>query len=265
MTDETNGPIDAAEPQSDVEPESQQPDAAKLSDEAAAEAARAFLGTAEPEPEGVSSEEAKAAFRRAGAVAEAEPEAVVEVPPEPEPEPTVAVPAGKPSEEKDDNRRWYVIHTYSGYENKVKTNLEHRIHSMDMGDKIFQVLVPTEEEIEIKNGKRHPVEKKIYPGYVLVEMVMSDDSWYVVRNTPGVTAFVGSGNKPTELTDTEVRAILRQIKLDAPKYKVAFTKAQAVPVTDGPSTDLHGVADEANPERNKVKVLVSIFGRETPG
>src|SRR6266550_4424889 len=262
MTDETNEPIDAAEPPSDVEPEGQQPDAAKLSDEAAAEAARAFLGTAEPEPEGVSSDEAKAAFRRAGAVAEAEPPVVER---EPEPEPVAAPPvAGKPADEKDDNRRWYVIHTYSGYENKVKTNLEHRIHSMDMGDKIFQVLVPTEEEIEIKNGKRHPVERKVYPGYVLVEMNMGDDSWYVVRNTPGVTSFVGSGNKPTPLTDGEVRAILRQIKLDAPKYKVAFTKGEAVRVTDGPFTDLHGVVDEVNPERNKVKVLVSIFGRETP-
>jgi transcription termination/antitermination protein NusG len=263
MTDETNEPTDAAEPQSEAEPQiEQQPDAAKLSDEAAAEAARAFLGTAEPEPEGVSSEEAKAAFRRAGAVAEAEPPVVA---PEPEPEPVVAAPAaGKAVDEKDDNRRWYVIHTYSGYENKVKTNLEHRIHSMDMGDKIFQVLVPTEEEIEIKNGKRHPVERKVYPGYVLVEMNMGDDSWYVVRNTPGVTSFVGMGTTPTPLSDAEVKAILRQIKLDAPKYKVAFTKGEAVRVTDGPFTDLHGVVDEVNPERNKVKVLVSIFGRETP-
>jgi transcription termination/antitermination protein NusG len=266
MTDETTEPTgpadvaDAAAPQ--IVPE-QQPDAAKLSDEAAAEAARAFLGTAEPEPEGVSPEEAKAAFRRAGAVAEAEP--VVEVQPEPEPEPVAAAPAvGKPADEKDENRKWYVIHTYSGYENKVKTNLEHRIHSMDMGDKIFQVLVPTEEEIEIKNGKRHPVERKVYPGYVLVEMNMGDDSWYVVRNTPGVTSFVGMGTTPTPLSDGEVKAILRQIKLDAPKYKVAFTKGEAVRVTDGPFTDLHGVVDEVNPERNKVKVLVSIFGRETP-
>jgi transcriptional antiterminator NusG len=175
-----------------------------------------------------------------------------------------AVPAAKPADEKDANRKWYVIHTYSGYENKVKTNLEHRIHSMDMGDKIFQVLVPTEEEIEIKNGKRHPVERKVYPGYVLVEMNMGDDSWYVVRNTPGVTSFVGMGTTPTPLSDGEVKAILRQIKLDAPKYKVAFTKGEAVRVTDGPFTDLHGVVDEVNPERNKVKVLVSIFGRETP-
>ena len=235
-------------------------DAAKLSDEEATLAARAFLGTAEPEEE-VSVDEAKSLLRRAGAVAEAEPE--IAPAPEPEPErPAAAAPTAEPA--VDTGRRWYVIHTYSGYENKVKTNLEHRIQSMDMGDKIFQVLVPTEEEIEIKNGKRHPVERKIFPGYVLVEMVMSDDSWYVVRNTPGVTSFVGSGNKPTELTETEVRAILRQIKLDAPKYKVAFTKGEAVRVTDGPFTDLHGVVDEVNPERNKVKVLVSIFGRETP-
>jgi len=236
-------------------------DAAKLSDEEATLAARAFLGTAEPEEE-VSVDEAKKMLRRAGAVAEAEPEIAAPVP-EPEPQkPSAGAPTAEP--QADTGRRWYVIHTYSGYENKVKTNLEHRIQSMDMGDKIFQVLVPTEEEIEIKNGKRHPVERKIFPGYVLVEMVMSDDSWYVVRNTPGVTSFVGSGNKPTELTDTEVRAILRQIKLDAPKYKVAFTKGEAVRVTDGPFTDLHGVVDEVNPERNKVKVLVSIFGRETP-
>jgi transcription termination/antitermination protein NusG len=233
-------------------------DAAKLSDEAAAEAARAFLGTAEPEEE-VSVDEVKSVLRRAGAVAEAEP---VEAPP---PVVEAVVPPSAPTaEEIDTGRRWYVIHTYSGYENKVKTNLEHRITSMDMGDKIYQVLVPTEEEIEIKNGKRHPVERKVFPGYVLVEMIMGDDSWYVVRNTPGVTSFVGSGNKPTPLTDGEVRAILRQIKLDAPKYKVAFTKGEAVRVTDGPFTDLHGVVDEVNPERNKVKVLVSIFGRETP-
>ena len=248
-------------PRSDVEPQEERApeeiDAAKLSDEAAAQAARAFLGEAEPEEEGISVDEAKSVLRRAGAVAEAEPEAVVE----PEPEPQLAP---SPAEPTSDGRRWYVIHTYSGYENKVKTNLEHRIQSMDMGDKIFQVLVPTQEEIEIKNGKRHPVERKIYPGYVLVEMVMDDASWYVVRNTPGVTSFVGSGTKPTELSEGEVRAILRQIKLDQPRYKVAFTKGEAVRVTDGPFTDLHGVVDEVNPERNKVKVLVSIFGRETP-
>jgi len=240
-------------------------DAAKLSDERAVEAARAFLGTAEPKEE-VDVEEAKQVLRRAG-VAEAEPEpAEVEEPApasETREEEAAAAVATMPAEQLED-RRWYVIHTYSGYENKVKANLEHRIQSMDMGGKIFQVLVPTEEEIEIKNGKRQAVERKVFPGYVLVEMNMSDDSWYVVRNTPGVTSFVGSGNKPTPLTDAEVKQILRQIKLDAPKYKVAFTKGEAVRVVDGPFTDLHGVVDEVNPERNKVKVLVSIFGRETP-
>ncbi len=261
--EESATPAETAEVQDPVA-EREERDAAKLSDQAAAEAARAFLGEAEPEEEGVSPEEAKAMLRRAGAVLQAEPEAPAAeaaVLPEPEPEPAPAV--EKPAVEVDD-RRWYVIHTYSGYENKVKTNLEHRIHSMDMGDKIFQVLVPTEEEIEIKNGKRHPVERKVYPGYVLVEMKMDDDSWYVVRNTPGVTSFVGMGTTPTPLSDGEVKAILRQIKLDAPKYKVAFTKGEAVRVTDGPFTDLHGVVDDVNPERNKVKVLVSIFGRETP-
>jgi transcriptional antiterminator NusG len=260
--EEVKGAVPPSEPP-EPEPtlEAEAADAAKLSDEAAAEAARAFLGTAEPEEE-VSVDEAKSVLRRAGAVAEAEP--VAAPAPVVEPQPEVVAPAAPTAEEVDTGRRWYVIHTYSGYENKVKTNLEHRISSMDMGDKIFQVLVPTEEEIEIKNGKRHPVEKKVFPGYVLVEMIMGDDSWYVVRNTPGVTSFVGSGNKPTPLTDGEVRAILRQIKLDAPKYKVAFTKGEAVRITDGPFTDLHGVVDDVNPERNKVKVLVSIFGRETP-
>ncbi len=237
-------------------------DAAKLSDEKAVEAARAFLGTAEPVRE-VSVDEAKQVLRRAG-VAEAErpEEPVGEAAEAPAAEP--APPPAPAEAEKDTGHRWYVIHTYSGYENKVKANLEHRIQSMDMGDKIFQVLVPTEEEIEIKNGKRQAVERKVFPGYVLVEMNMSDDSWYVVRNTPGVTSFVGSGNKPTPLTDTEVKQILRQIKLEAPRYKVAFTKGEPVRVVDGPFTDLHGVVDEVNPERNKVKVLVSIFGRETP-
>src|SRR5688500_17579297 len=134
---------------------------------------------------------------------------------------------------------------------------------MGVEDQIYQVPVPMDEEIEIRNGQRQTVNRKVFPGYVLVEMSMSDDSRYVVRNTPGVTSFVGSGNKPTPLTDSEVKAILRQIKMDAPKYKVAFQKGEAVRVTDGPFTDLHGVVDEVNSELNKVKVLVSIFGRET--
>jgi transcriptional antiterminator NusG len=161
-------------------------------------------------------------------------------------------------------KSWYVIHTYSGYENKVKANLEHRIESMGVEDQIFQVLVPMEEEIEIKNGQRQTVNKKVFPGYVLVEMVMSDDSWYVVRNTPGVTSFVGSGNRPTPLDESEVKKILKQMGVETPKFKVQFTKGQSVRVNDGPFAEFIGTVDEVNPERNKVKVLVSIFGRETP-
>jgi transcriptional antiterminator NusG len=163
-----------------------------------------------------------------------------------------------------------VIHTYSGYENKVKANLEHRIESMGMEDKIFQVLVPMEDEIEIRQGQRHTVQKKVYPGYVLVEMILDPESWFVVRNTPGVTSFVGSGNipgmrsEPIPLDETEVKQILRHMGVETPKYRVAFTKGQSVRVTDGPFAEFIGTVDEVNPERNKLKVLVSIFGRETP-
>jgi transcriptional antiterminator NusG len=168
------------------------------------------------------------------------------------------------SEAERTNKRWYVIHTYSGYENKVKTNLEHRIETMGVEDQIFQVLVPMEEEIEIKNGQRQTVNRKVFPGYVLVEMVMSDESWYVVRNTPGVTSFVGSGNRPLPLDETEVKKILKQMGVETPKFKVQYQKGQSVRVKDGPFAEFIGTVDEVNPERNKVKVLVSIFGRETP-
>jgi transcriptional antiterminator NusG len=167
-------------------------------------------------------------------------------------------------DESTSAKQWYVIHTYSGYENKVKANLEHRIESMGVEDQIFQVLVPMEEEIEIKNGQRQTVNKKVFPGYVLVEMAMSDESWYVVRNTPGVTSFVGSGNRPTPLVEAEVKKILKQMGVEAPKFKLQFTKGQSVRVKDGPFAEFIGTVDEVNPEKNKVKVLVSIFGRETP-
>jgi transcription termination/antitermination protein NusG len=163
-----------------------------------------------------------------------------------------------------EDRKWYVIHTYSGYENKVKTNLEHRIESMGVQDKIFRVIIPTEEEIEIKDGQRRTVQRKVFPGYVLVEMVMGDDSWYVVRNTPGVTGFVGAGTRPTALEDSEVKRILKQMKMEAPKVKVTFSRGERVKVVDGPFTDFIGVVDDINPEKGKVRVLVSFFGRETP-
>lgn len=165
---------------------------------------------------------------------------------------------------QDDDRHWYVIHTYSGYENKVKQNLEHRIDSMEMRDQIFRVIVPTEEEIEIKNGQRRTVNKKIYPGYVLVQMRMTDDSWYVVRNTPGVTSFVGHGNRPTPLDDSEVKAILKQMEEEAPKVRVSYQVGQAVKITDGPFTEFEGIVDAIDHERGRVRVLVSFFGREAP-
>jgi transcription termination/antitermination protein NusG len=160
--------------------------------------------------------------------------------------------------------QWFVIHTYSGYENKVKQNLEHRIDSMEMKDQIFRVIVPTEEEIEIKNGQRRTVQKKVFPGYVLVQMTLTDDSWYVVRNTPGVTGFVGLGTRPTPLEDTEVRSILKQMEEEAPKVRVNYQVGQAVKITDGPFTDFEGVVDAIDQEKGKVRVLVSFFGRETP-
>ncbi|WP_305791264.1 transcription termination/antitermination protein NusG [Thermogemmatispora onikobensis] len=163
-------------------------------------------------------------------------------------------------------RAWYAIHTYSGYENKVKSHLEARIASMNMRDKIFRVVVPMEEEVEIKQGQRRTVQRKVFPGYVLVEMILTEESWYVVRNTPGVTSFVGSGTRPVPLQEHEVRAILKQVSEEAekPKTKVSFTKGQSVRVIDGPFTDFIGTVSDINMDRNKVTVLVSFFGRETP-
>jgi transcription termination/antitermination protein NusG len=166
-----------------------------------------------------------------------------------------------------DNRNWFVVHTYSGYENKVKANLERRIHSMGMQDKIFRVLVPMEDEVEFKDGKRKITPKKVFPGYVLVEMIMDDQSWYVVRNTQGVTGFVGSpgpGEKPVPLQDKEVKTILKQMGIEAPKLKIDFKKGDRVKVTSGPFFDFTGIVDEIAPEKERLRALISIFGRETP-
>lgn len=168
------------------------------------------------------------------------------------------------SSESSKEKRWYVIHTYSGYEDKVKKNLEQRTKSLDAQDEIFQVVIPTEQEIEVKEGQRRTVSRKVFPGYILVEMKMTDLSWNVVRNTPGVTGFVGSGNKPTPLEEEEVKAILKQMEAEAPRVKVGFSKGQSIRVIDGPFLDFVGVVDEINPEKGKVRVLVSFFSRETP-
>ena len=166
--------------------------------------------------------------------------------------------------------RWYIIHAYSGQEDRVKRNLDLRISTMDMTDKIFQVVVPTEEEMEIKDGKRKSVARRIFPGYILVQMKMDDESWYVVRNTPGVTGFVSAEDerdnrpKPVPLEEQEVEAILKQATDDTPRVRIGLEKGQSVRITDGPFVDFLGVVDDVSQERSKVKVLVSFFGRETP-
>ena len=168
------------------------------------------------------------------------------------------------TEQAEREQRWYVIHTYSGQENRVKANLDHRIESMGVQDLIFRVVVPTEQEVEIKDGQRRTVPRKVFPGYILVEMKMDEQSWYVVRNTPGVTGFVGRGVRPVPLEDGEVKAILKQMEAEAPRIRVGFQKGQAVRIVDGPFIDFIGQVDEINVEKGKVRVLVSFFGRETP-
>jgi len=165
---------------------------------------------------------------------------------------------------EEKSKSWFVIHTYSGYEERVKRNLEQRIKFMDSEGEVSQVVIPTEDEIEVRAGQRQTVSKKILPGYVLIEMGMSDQSWKIVRNTPGVTGFVGSGDKPTPLSEEEVSQILKQMEAEAPRLKIGFREGQSVRVTDGPFVDFIGVVDSLNSGKGKVKVLLSLFGRETP-
>lgn len=163
-----------------------------------------------------------------------------------------------------DGREWYVVHCYSGYENKVRHSIEQRIETMGMQDRIFDVVVPTEEEIEVRDGKRRTIERRVFPGYILVQMIMDEDSWYVVRNTPGVTGFVGMGNEPTPLRPEEVAQIMRRMESEAPKIKIAFKVGQKVRIIDGPFNDFVGTVGDVDMERHKVRVMVSFFGRETP-
>ncbi len=161
-------------------------------------------------------------------------------------------------------RRWYVLHTYSGYEENVARNLQQRVDSYGMEDKIFAILVPTEKKIKIKANKRVTVEEKIFPGYVMVEMIVTDDSWYVVRNTPNVTGFVGSGTTPTPVDKKEMDALMKRISADEPKFKVDVAEGAVVRIVDGPFKNLEGKVANIDEARGKVKVLVSMFGRETP-
>lgn len=169
------------------------------------------------------------------------------------------------TETKQDLARWYVVHTYSGYENKVKANLEKRVENLKMQDKIFQVIVPEEEEIEYKEGKKKIVRRKVFPGYVVVKMIMSDDSWYVVRNTPGVTGFVGPGSKPIPLEEEEINTILQRASGETtPRLRVSFKPGQTLRVKSGPFQGMMGVVQDVMIDRGKLRMLLSIFGRETP-
>ncbi len=165
---------------------------------------------------------------------------------------------------RKEDARWYTIHTYAGYENAVERNLKQRIESLGMEGKIFDVIVPTEKKIRVKGGKRVVEEEKIYPGYILVRMIVDDDSWFVVRNTPRVTGFVGSGNTPVAMEDTEVTSLMKRMTAEAPKHRIDLVKDDPVTIIDGPFKDLEGKVGEIDEDRGKVKVMVSMFGRETP-
>jgi len=173
-------------------------------------------------------------------------------------------PVKKKDRIRQKGRHWYVIHTYSGYEDQVAENLKQRVVSMSMNDKIFNVLVPTEKNIEMKGGKKKVTEKKVFPGYVLVEMIVTEDSWYVVRNTPNVTGFIGFGTRPTPMSQTEIKRLMKKMGQEEPKYKIDFKIGEQVKITDGPFKDFDGVVDEVDEQKGKIKVLVNMFGRETP-
>jgi len=252
--------LEIADQEQATESSSDSPDAATEADTAAVEGTVADVDEDEPVSEElVDTDEPVSDTQGSGDVepeaedAEAESEDAEDT----EGEEGEAEPEGPPPE-------WYVVHGYSGYENRVKKNLEQRIESMDMQDRIFQVVVPTEEEIEIRDGGRKIVERRVFPGYILVEMVLDENSWYVVRNTPGVTGFVGTGSRPTPLSEEEVGKIMKRIESAEPKIKVSFKVGQQVRLTGGAFADFVGRVDELYPEKGRAKVLVSMFGRETP-
>lgn len=239
--EELNGTTETGDDTSETDGEDSMPEAA--SDEPVAEEAAPETSTDEPVAE------------------EAVPEAGADEPVDTAPQSDFFAPK---EEEPDDNREWFVIHCYSGYENKVRHAIEQRIETMGMQNKIFDVVVPTEEEIEVRDGKRRTIERRVFPGYILVQMIMDEDSWYVVRNTPGVTGFVGMGNTPTPLRQDEVRQIVKRMEAEAPTVKVGYKVGEKVRIIDGPFNDFIGTVDEIDIDKGKVRALVSFFGRETP-
>ena len=277
LSEEQAGPLGplasepAAEPAPEPTPEPASAPAAEPAPEPTPEPAPepAAEAAPEPTPEAVAEPATESAPEPAP---EPAPEKAAEVALESEPTPEPAPkhrrepePALEPSAESvPEGPAWFVIHCYSGYENKVRHNLEQRIETMGMKDKVFDVVVPTQEEIEVRDGKRRTVERHIFPGYVLVNMVLTEESWFVVRNTPGVTGFVGMGNMPTPLRPEEVAQILKRMEAEAPTVKVSFKVGERVRIIDGPFNDFRGMVAEIDMERTKVRVMVSFFGRETP-
>ncbi len=259
LADSTREPESASEPEQDQtpadrEPQLDLPQASEPEAESRSEPAREDrlleeIPQEEVEPEEVESEEA-----------EKEPEPA----PAARPTPGLSVPSEALADISVEGPAWFVIHCYSGYENKVRHNLEQRIETMGMKDKIFDVVIPTQEEIEVREGRRRTVERHIFPGYVLVNMILTEESWYVVRNTPGVTGFVGMGNSPTPLRPEEVSQIIKRMEAEAPTVKVTFKVGERVRIIDGPFNDFRGTVSEIDMERTKVRVMVSFFGRETP-
>jgi len=222
---------------------------------------------AEPEGEDEAEEEADEAPSEAEEEAEEEADATpAEGEEEADEEAGETPPEGEEEAEpeRQEGREWYVLHCYSGYENRVEKTLQRRIESMGMQDLIFQVVVPVEEEVELRNGKRRTVERRLFPGYILVDMILTEESWYAVRNTPNVTGFVGTGSKPTPLTQEQVDKILQRLESDTPRVKVSFRVGEKVRMTEGPFADFLGVVDESYPDKGRVRIMVSIFGRETP-
>lgn len=219
-----------------------------------------------PEEEIVSEEpeETAASQQEDGVLDEQLNSAAAPAAPDTDLEAQTSAPEEQAADEIDDQRAWYVIHCYSGYENKVRHNLEQRIETMGMKDLIFDVVIPTQEEVDVKDGKRRTVERHVFPGYVLVELILSEESWYVVRNTPGVTGFVGMGNEPTPLRPEEVKQILKRMEEVAPHIKVSFKVGERVRIIDGPFNDFRGTVSEIDMDRSKVRVMVNFFGRETP-
>jgi transcriptional antiterminator NusG len=294
---ESNSAEDSAAPEAQAETpgsevESSQEDLASPSADVSPETESSQTGTDEAEPEtGAQADEVVQSEEAAISIEDIEPVQEIEqssedesemdsLPDESSPAESSAEQSEQDSDELDlsfldqdqsespegdeDGRSWYVVHCYSGYENKVRHNLEQRIETMGMKNMIFDIVVPTEEEIEVKEGKRRTVERRVFPGYILVNMIMTEESWYVVRNTPGVTGFVGMGNTPTPLRTEEVSQIIKRMEADAPRIKVTFKSGERVRIVDGPFNDFRGTVSEIDMERAKVRVMVNFFGRETP-